>query len=165
VKERQPELIDELNGRIKKAGRVLKRITKPAILHEKKRRLAMLKQKLKRHQSDRKEGIVRLCFGSKKLFRAQFHLEENGYASHQAWLSEWQAARNSQFFVLGSKDETAGCQGCVATVGADGSISLRLRLPNALSSDFRSNLLRPCFSWFFYTHAFPLSFFSNRFLV
>ena len=83
-----------------------------------------------------KDGIVRLCFGSKKLFRAQFHLEENGYASHQAWLSEWQAARNSQFFVLGSKDETAGCQGCVATVGADGSISLRLRLPNALPGKY-----------------------------
>jgi IS605 OrfB family transposase len=136
VKERQPELIDELNGRIKKAGRVLKRITEPAVLHQKKRRLAMLKQKLKSLQSDRKDGIVRLCFGSKKLFRAQFHLEENGYASHEEWLSDWQAARNSQFFVLGSKDETAGCQGCVAKVGVDGSISLRLRLPNALPGKY-----------------------------
>ena len=41
---------------------------------------------------------------------------------------------SSQFFVLGSKDETAGCQGCVATVDPDGTITLRLRLPNACAS-------------------------------
>jgi len=66
----------------------------------------------------------------KKLFRGQFTLEDNGYNSHEQWLKDWQAARNNQFFVIGSKDETAGCQGCVATVAEDGSISLRLRLPN-----------------------------------
>jgi IS605 OrfB family transposase len=33
----------------------------------------------------------------------------------------------------GMADETAGCQGCVATVDEEGIISLRLRLPNALS--------------------------------
>ncbi|HUI68241.1 MAG TPA: hypothetical protein VL087_08525, partial [Nitrospirota bacterium] len=40
--------------------------------------------------------------------------------------------------VIGSKDETAGCQGCVATVAEDGSIALRLRLPNALSGKYLS---------------------------
>jgi len=68
------------------------------------------------------------------LFRRQFALAANGYASHEAWRREWRAARASQFFVLGSKDETAGCQGCVATVDPDGTIVLRLRLPNACAS-------------------------------
>lgn len=131
IKERQPDLIDDLNRRIKRARQVLKRITKPEVMHQKKRRLAILKQKLTELKQDKKDGIVRLCFGSRKLFNAQFHLEQNGYTSHKEWLSDWHAARNSQFFVLGSKDETAGCQSCVATVAEDGSISLRLRLPNA----------------------------------
>jgi IS605 OrfB family transposase len=136
IKERQPDLIDDLKGRIKRARQVLKRITNPEVLHHKKRRLAILEQKLTQLQQDKSKGIISLCFGSKKLFRAQFHLKENGYASHEQWLSNWQAARNSQFFVLGSRDETAGCQGCVATVAEDGSISLRLRLPNALSGKY-----------------------------
>ena len=39
----------------------------------------------------------------------------------------------TSFFVLGSKDETAGCQLCVAMVADDGSLTLRLRLPDALA--------------------------------
>jgi hypothetical protein len=34
--------------------------------------------------------------------------------------------------VIGSKDETGGCQGCVAVIGDSATVSLRLRLPNAL---------------------------------
>ena len=72
---------------------------------------------------------MRLCFGSRKLFRAQHHLESNGYGSHE----EWRGARSDSFFVLGSRDETGGCQVCVATVAEDGSISLRLRVPDCLA--------------------------------
>ena len=31
----------------------------------------------------------------------------------EEWLSEWRDARSDEFFVLGSRDETAGCQLCV----------------------------------------------------
>ncbi|MHB1544964.1 MAG: hypothetical protein ACYCS1_11395, partial [Gammaproteobacteria bacterium] len=54
---------------------------------------------------------------------------ENGYDSHAQWLEQWKAARASQFFVLGSRDETTGCQGSVARVQGDGSFVLDLRLP------------------------------------
>ena len=86
-----------------------------AALHQKKRRLQMLDARLLALQADHDAGRVRIAFGSKKLFRAQFDLEANGFASHDAWRDEWRASRSSQFMVLGSKDETAGCQGCVAT--------------------------------------------------
>ena len=33
-------------------------------------------------------------------------------------------------FVLGSRDETAGCQLCVAAVNDDGTLTLRLRMPD-----------------------------------
>jgi len=68
------------------------------------------------------------------LFNAQFHLLKNGYDSHEQWKSDWQASRNNQFYVLGSKDETAGCQGCVISE-SDRGFMLRLRLPDQLVSD------------------------------
>jgi IS605 OrfB family transposase len=136
IKERQSGLIDDIQRRIAKAKRVIKKTSDPYVLHQKKRRLVILQGKFGRLKMDRDNGILRLCFGSKKLFRAQFHLAENGYNSYNEWLTDWQSARSNQFFVVGSKDETAGCQGCVATVNKDGSITLRLRLPNSMSEKY-----------------------------
>ena len=133
IKERRPGLIKEVEQRIAKAKRVLKKTTDPARRHQKQRRLRILEHRLGKMTADQRSGTVRLCFGSRKLFLAQFHREENGYASHKEWLSEWRKARSDQFFVIGSKDETAGNQSCTAIVAEDGSISLRLRLPGALS--------------------------------
>ena len=61
-------------------------------------------------EADIAAGRVRLCFGSRRLWRKQHHLEANGYASHEEWLADWQDARSGEFFVLGSRDETGGCQ-------------------------------------------------------
>ena len=53
-------------------------------LHQKKRRLAMLRARLEAER--RYQGPPSICFGSRKLFRAQFYLAENGFASHAQWL-------------------------------------------------------------------------------
>ena len=37
--------------------------------------------------------------------------------------------------MLGSRDETAGCQLCVAAVADDGSLTLRLRMPDCLAGE------------------------------
>ena len=126
-------MIQELEQRIAKAERTLKRISAAARRHQKQRRLAIIKTRLNKLKEDREGGNVSLCFGGRKLFRAQFHLEDNDYASFEDWLSDWRDARSRQFFVIGSKDETAGNQSCVASVADDGSIALRLRLPDALA--------------------------------
>ena len=102
-------------------------------VHQKRRRLANLQSRLAALEADIAAGRVRLCFGSKRLWRKQRHLEANGYASHDEWLRGWQDARSNEFFVLGSRDETAGCQLCVATVADDGTLTLRLRMPDCLS--------------------------------
>ncbi|MDE2938283.1 MAG: transposase [Chloroflexota bacterium] len=104
-------------------------------LHQKRRRLGNLKGKLKRVETDLDSGRIRLCFGSRKLWRKQYHLEASGYSSHEEWLRDWRAARSDEFFVLGSKDEKAGCQLCVAMVADDGSLTLRLRLPDCLAGE------------------------------
>ena len=135
IKARRPELIVELESRIKKATKVVSKLTlstsAAAKLHQKKRRLAILNTKLEALQSDHKAGTVRLCFGSKKRFRAQFDLAANGYETHDGWRQDWERSRSNQFFVLGSGDETAGNQSCQAELGDDGGLNLAVRLPNA----------------------------------
>lgn len=100
-------------------------------LHHKKRRLATQKHRLEKLLVAEKASKVSLCFGSRKLFHAQYHLEQNGYENHSDWKRDWQTYRDRQFSVLGSKDESAGCQGCqLKRINAQWL--LHLRLPNSV---------------------------------
>ncbi len=146
IKERRKGLIQEARARVGKAEEQLRKLerkqrkAKTAAerkalkqpIHEKKRRIDKLRHRLDRLEKDHANETVRLCFGGKRLFRAQFHLEENEYKSRDEWREAWRRARASQFFVLGSKDETAGCQGCVAQYLGEDRFAFRLRLPDAL---------------------------------
>ena len=51
-KTRQKALIEELQHRITKAEKVLKRITDPAMLHQKKRRVSILRDRLAKLKAD-----------------------------------------------------------------------------------------------------------------
>ena len=112
-------------------------------VHGKRRRLANLKFRLAGLEADLAAGRVRLCFGSKKLWRKQYDLEANGYGCHDAWLDDWRAVRSNECFVLGSRDETAGCQLCVAGVNDDGTLTLRLRMPDGLAGRHGKYLVVP----------------------
>lgn len=137
IKELRPEYIQEKKAKIAKTQKVIKKLEKdPSAsfkLHQKKRKLSKLQHRLKQMEADEASGHVRLCFGSRELFRKQFNLKENKYASLADWKKDWKKARSRQFFVLGSKDEVSGCQGCQARIQDDGKFTLVLRLPNALS--------------------------------
>jgi IS605 OrfB family transposase len=100
-------------------------------------------QRLKAMMDDRAAGKVRICFGTKKLFRAQFDLGANGYKNHSEWKADWLRSRSSQFFVLGSKDEKAGNQSCQSSVDDDGALRLKLRLPDAFSQTHGKYLVVP----------------------
>ena len=131
--------ISRAEREITKAGRRGRRDQ----VHQKKRRLANLRHRLSALEADTAEGRVRLCFGSRRLWRKQHHLEANDYADHQEWLRDWRDARSDEFFVLGSRDETAGCQLCVATVADDGTLTLRLRMPDSLAGQHGKYLVIP----------------------
>ena len=137
VRESQRLQQDSLQRRIARAQRQVSDAAERGRwdqVHQKKRRLANLRHRLVGLEADIAEGLVRLCFGSRRLWRKQRHLEANGYGSHEEWLSEWRDARSDEFFVLGSRDETAGCQLCVTSVADDGRLTLRLRLPDCLAN-------------------------------
>ena len=136
VRESQRLRQDSLQRRIARAQRQVSDAAERGRweqVHQKKRRLANLRHRLVGLEADIAAGRVRLCFGSRRLWRKQHHLEANGYGSHEEWLSEWRDARSDEFFVLGSRDETAGCQLCVTSVADDGRLTLRLRLPDCLA--------------------------------
>ena len=136
VKEQQKLRLDSLGRRIDRAERQIADVAERGRwdqVHQKSRRLAALESKRAKLQEDMTAGRVRLCFGSKRLWRKQHHLEENDYTSHEEWLRDWRDVRSDEFFVLGSRDERAGCQLCVATVAEDGTLTLRVRLPDCLA--------------------------------
>ena len=88
------------------------------IIHQKKRRLAIKQHKLEKL----KDSNINLCFGTKKLFLAQYHLEKNQIASHQEWLVDWRKARTSNFVMIGSKTYGGGNQLC--RLDSDGKLAI-----------------------------------------
>jgi IS605 OrfB family transposase len=94
-------------------------------------RLTKLLLKLPRILERLAAKVPGIGFGSRKLFKKQFFLEENGYADHAAWLADWRTARAHQASFVGSKDETAGNQRCALYLDKK-LFKLRVRLPDAL---------------------------------
>jgi hypothetical protein len=96
IQERRPDLIKELGQRVTRAKTVITKLRAIATgspeqcakrankIHQKMRRLSNLEHRRASMLQDQKAGKIRLCFGSRKLFRAQLALQENGYASHAA---------------------------------------------------------------------------------
>lgn len=136
IKERRPGLIAQQKETILSLQKKIERLEKHhkdlLSIHQKKRRLHRLKQRLEKLGKDHKDGKVRLCFGSRKLFHAQFDLEANNYSNHSQWQKEWKQKRTAEIFFLGSKDESGGNQSCTAILQEDNTLSLRIRLPDAL---------------------------------
>ena len=115
VKEQQKLQLDSLGRRIARAERQVSDAVEHGRLdqvHEKKRRLTSLRHRLAALEADIAAGRVRLCFGSKRLWRKQHNLETNGYGSHGEWLAGWREARIDEFFVLGSRGRDGGVCNC-----------------------------------------------------
>ena len=146
IVEQRKFLADDLQRRIARAERQISEASEYSRrqqVHHKNRRLINLKSRLDGLKSDIQDGRVRLCFGSKRLWRKRHNLKLNGYGSHSEWLRDWRESRSGEFFVPGSRDETGGCQLCVATVADDGSLTLRLRMPDCLASEHGKYLTIP----------------------
>lgn len=131
--------IATLNRRVEKKLRSARAARSPEYQEKLFQHARRIKEKIQRLDSRKCFFEKRLaaeypsiCMGSRKLFHAQFNLTENGLDSHAQWLEKWQRERSSQFFVLGSKDETAGCQGCTIIEQDDGFYTLKIRMPDAL---------------------------------
>ena len=106
IKEQQKLRVESLGRRIARAeGQIANAAEREGWhqVHQKRRRLANLRSRLAGLEADIAEGRVRLCFGSKRLWQKQHHLEDNGYADHEEWLRDWRGARSDEFFRAGQQ--------------------------------------------------------------
>ena len=102
-------------------------------LFQQQQKLNRLRQKLavleKRTDTD-------ICFGTKKMFRQQLNLEENGLRSHEEWQERFRGKRDSCAEFLGSADEPCGNQNCqLSHDGEAGTYTLRIRKEYCLGGD------------------------------
>ena len=81
-------------------------------LKSKKHRLSQKLNKVSQRIENFDKHCKSLCFGTKKLFKAQFYLRENGYETHGEWLREWRKARSNSWYFVGASAETQGNQNC-----------------------------------------------------
>ena len=91
VREQQKLRGDDLRRRISRAERQISDASEDGRwqqVHQKRRRLGNLKSRVAALEDDIAADRVRLCFGSKRLWRKQHHLEANGYGSHEEWLAD-----------------------------------------------------------------------------
>jgi IS605 OrfB family transposase len=102
-----------------------------ADLHQHKRRAASLANKLAKAGESVEHPT--LCFGSKKLFKAQFQLAKNGFSCHEEWREAWTRARSATFMIEGAAASPAGNQFARLMARDDGLFDLELRLPEALA--------------------------------
>ncbi len=103
-------------------------------IHQKKRKRANIQDKLDKVKTDLRDRTARMCFGSKKLFKSQYRLKENGFKSHEDWKHSWEGIRNSQVFFLGSSDEMYGNSNCQYTT----ENSILIRVVPALKEKYRN---------------------------
>ncbi|SMC70908.1 IS200/IS605 family accessory protein TnpB-related protein [Polynucleobacter kasalickyi] len=154
IKELLPGYIDKAKSDIaKKEMQISKVLAKKSLnkkqlfsLHQMQRRLAILHLRLDRLTKQKEAKDYAICFGTRKLFHAQYNLEAHGYASHQEWQTAWRAERSKQFFVVGSKDESAGNMLCQLSEQGD-TLTMKLRLPDSLNLGKHLNISKIDFQY------------------
>lgn len=68
------------------------------------------RMKLKQLSYELDNNILKICFGTKKLYDSQYRLKENGFKSHNGWYHTFVKNRDKNIYYLGSSDETKGNQ-------------------------------------------------------
>lgn len=106
-------------------------------LNSKLERIERNKKRLEELKCSDYEDIV---FGSRKLFNAQHHLEENGYSTHEEWLESWRQARSGNFFAVGKGAAVGGNPVAKIKHLADNWFAVSFVTPRFLREDYESEV-------------------------
>ena len=102
-------------------------------------KIAGLKRQLiKLETTDR----LHICFGSKKLFNAQYHLTKNGYANHAQWLHDWRKKRGGRFYCVGKSQAGGGTMIKIFQVSGD-NFKAVITLPRFMICEYGKTLEIP----------------------
>ena len=117
---------DDIHERLQKHARTVKNLGKLVSptrkdaqrLFNARRKIHTMSNRLAEIKHALAEKDPGLCFGSKRLFRAQFNTAckskypQRKFEDHKAWKEAWQASRKATFIMIGSKGESAGNLNC-----------------------------------------------------
>ena len=100
-------------------------------LYWQKNKLNKFRQRREKLEYQIENRIYSMCYGSKEMFRKQYHLSENGFKTHEKWHNCFVKKRDKNIFYLGSADESYGNQLCRLKYNMEtGLFSLELRKEN-----------------------------------
>lgn len=105
------------------------------IVHQKKRRVAILEEKSHKQAKTIKIGKYSICFGTKRLLQKQNYLKENAYENHKQWKEDWRFRRSNQSFWLGDSGET--CRNRNVKFNLEDK-TIRFSVPQKLRKEFGS---------------------------
>lgn len=111
-------------------------------LYQKQRRYNRLKQQEQILTVNIANKQCEICFGSKKQYKAQWQLQENGYKTKLKWYNDYIKQRDKSVEYLGSSDESYGNQMCQLTyLSSTDKFVLRLRKENKYVTDAKHLLI------------------------
>jgi IS605 OrfB family transposase len=147
LKERIKAKSKAANLKLKALTRQLKKPFTQPEAHKFKFELMGLTSKVKKVESLRSDlktledsERLHICFGSRKLFNAQHHLEENGYQSLEEWKEDWQKKRSGRFYCVGKSQPGGGTMMKVFPVNDGGDFRLQIIVPRPLQAEYGKQL-------------------------
>jgi IS605 OrfB family transposase len=136
IEDKIAELIDKVSTGALKASKNQLNEDQLSKYRNNKKKLFYLKQKLNKlkmkysqREIDIRNNKLSLCFGTKQLFKAQYHLKENGFKNHNQWLKAYRNFRDKNIEWFGAKDEVNGNNECHLILKEDNNFNLRIRIP------------------------------------
>ena len=107
-------------------------------LKQKVLKLNRLKKDFKKLDSSER---LHICFGSKKLFKAQYHLEKNSYDNHEQWLIDWRKKRSGRFYCVGKSQKGGGTMIKISPLDDNGTYQVKIQIPRPLQAEYGKELI------------------------
>ncbi len=79
---------------------------------------------------------LHVCFGSAKLFNAQYHLKANNYKSHSQWRFDWEKYRSGNFYSVGYGSKPGNNRVAGIFYSGDDNFTVRFTVPGFLREDY-----------------------------
>lgn len=150
------ELQVDISSGWEKVGEILEELEwalnnpTPESLKNFEKELLGLKSKIKRLNKKEKQlerllkaTRLHICFGKKKLFKAQYNLTENGYDSHEEWLKDWRKARGGNFTSIGKGSVNGNNPMTPIHYLEDNQFSVTIKVPRCYQSIYGQKITIP----------------------
>ena len=143
-------ITEQIKKKLARAKAIFKSLSKVKNPTWEQRNKALgLRSKLLKIESLKKQLVqlkstdrLHICMGSKKLFNAQYHLAQNGYDSHEEWLSDWRKKRGGRFFCVGKSVDGGGTMIKISHIEQDDFIA-QIQLPRFMWTEYGKTLKVP----------------------